>query len=132
MKKFTTLAITALALMSVTSAFGQGMMKSDHMMKKPMMGKMHGGPMMKGLTPAEQKTAMHMMGKLSPAEKAALMKMGEGGKMSKMDKMHADSGMKKMTPAEKAVGMKMMKMHKMHHMGMMKKPMMAKPMMHKG
>ena len=75
---------------------------------------------------------MHMMAKLSPAEKAALMKMGNGGKMSKMDKMHAESGMKKMTPAEKAVGMKMMKMHKMHHGGKMGNTMMAKPMMHKG
>ena len=134
MRKLTILALAAMAALSVTPAFGQGMMKKGAMGQKMGMSKMDG--MTKGLTASEKKTATAMMKKLSPKEKATLMKEAEmctmNGKMgkpmmsdekmmmamSKMDKMHTMSAMKKMTAAEKAVYKKIMM--NCHKMGMMK------------
>lgn len=134
MNKIATLALVALATLTVSPAFGQGMMKKPMMNQK--MGSSKMDMMMMGLTPAEKKTAMAMMKKMNAGEKATFTKMadkcmmmGKMGKpmmsdkemmmsMSKMDKMHMMSAMKKMTMAEKAVYKKMMM--NCHNMGMKK------------
>ncbi|CAN5665816.1 hypothetical protein BH11ARM2_BH11ARM2_00310 [soil metagenome] len=151
MKKTTLLAFAAFTALSMTSAFGQGMMKGGGMMKGQMSGKMSSTmmKMMMGLTAAEKKTAMHMMSKMTMSEKSAMemsakecMMMGMKGMkmsgmsdaqmhehmmmgMSKSQKMSMMSAMKKMSPAEMAVAKKMMM--NCYKMGMMhKKPMMKK------
>lgn len=122
MKKTTLLAVAAFAALSVSSAFAQGSMMS----KKPMMSQGKMDPMM-GLTAKEKKVAMMHMKKMTPAEKAVMMKsykmraMGKSEKeammgMSKSDKATMMSMMKKMTPMEKTVAMKMMNMAQKHAM----------------
>ena len=139
-----TISLLALAALSVTAAFAQKM--------EPMKMKSHMAPHdmkmdpMMGLTPAERKVAMMHMKKMTPAEKAVMMKMHSMRMMGKSQKeamagltkpemVTATAMMKKMSPMEKKVGMKMMDHAQMMSKGM-KKPMpmpMKKGMpMHKG
>ena len=134
MNKFVFAAIAAMALTAAAPAQHEGhTMSKPHVMAKDM-------PMtamaccMQGLTPAEKKTAMGMMKKMTPAEHRAMMKRcsicmrDPHAALAKMDPkkitdamvmQHMMSGvtnseqaamksaMKKMTPAEHAVGHKL-------------------------
>ncbi|GEM_PF-6558325 len=129
-----TLSLLAFAALSITAAFAQ---KPEPMkMPKPPMPPrdMKMDPMM-GLTPAERKVAMMHMKKMTPAEKAVMMKMhsmrmmGKSQKeamagLTKSEMVTATAMMKKMSPMEKKVGMKMMD----HAQAMSKGPKKPMPM----
>lgn len=108
MRKLTILALAAMAVLSVTPAFGQGMMHKKPMMQKGMMSH---DKMMMGMSSKEKMMAKKMMMKMSKADHMRVM----GGMMPRM----------KMTSMQKMVAMKMAKNAKT---GMMKKPMMHKGM----
>jgi len=131
------LTVAVLALASIGMSFAQShpMAMKGHNMSAMMSGKPSPAmnTMMNGLTAAEKKTAAAMMAKMSPAEKAVIMKKAtmcmndphkgmSMGKKPTQDMMmkHMMMGltkseqatmmglMKKSTPAEAAVGQKMM------------------------
>jgi hypothetical protein len=148
MKNFKIAAVAAFALALIVPVMAQSKMDDHKMAQNKMggkmmgskMGKMHQGMMSKkdmmdhmmmGLSADEKKTAMAHMAKMTPAEKAAMMKctsmcMKDSAKMKSMPKsememqkrmmMHLSKGeqatmkgmMSKMTPDEKAVSKKMM------------------------
>ncbi len=134
MKNLTIAALALSLTLATSAAFAQGHMKGHHMMKGKSHMAMHDMMMktaMMGLSADEKQTAMMHMQKMTPAEKAVMMKRCSmcmkdkhaGMDMSTMDEKkgmaHMMSGLSmseqktmkgmwmKMSAKEKAVGQKM-------------------------